>query len=550
MFQTEINSTLDPEGSASTRKDNTWTGKNTFDGDVELNGTTKINALNVPTIGANTLTADDITAKTITVDTLNCDSYAPENIDTTKVTADEATIKTGNITTLTSDEVHTNTIEATAATIDTATINTKLDVKGETTVDDITVGGDATVSGNITVSGNATLANGFTSEVTTDTGKYTGEYNAKSVYLEDTANSTNTTIDASKAKFVSGDNALTAQATSLAVTDGTATNTITSTSSSIASGTDKSELTTTALAFTDSSADPANTLTINKTGITKSGGSDTAVFNTNGGTVDMTEYASLVKANVFTKGGKQTYKSTDEKQQFVLNPATPSFYMKYTKDNGQYIEYSLKQDVMYYALREYNTMMKDIIQVEPRRIVMQYGYVDYGGEDVDYRLKMENTPDIKMKLSENFTLFLNKWTKNGFTLSAAPSATSVTTINTRTASLDTSQAASSALALSMTDISTKDVYDVKLNACTTPSLTLKKTDTNSIEQGSYYVNNTGSKWDTALDASGFFPFYCNGSDSAKSLKKGVYNFYDWEKDTPPTNPDAQPGLHATMEMTG
>lgn len=102
----------------------------------------------------------------------------------------------------------------------------------------------------------------------------------------------------------------------------------------------------------------------------------------------------------------------------------------------------------------------------------------------------------------------------------------------------------------MTDISTKDVYDVKLNACTTPSLTLKKTDTNSIEQGSYHVSNTESKWDTALDASGFFPIYCNGSDSAKSLKKGVYTFYDWEEDAPPTKPDAQPGLHTTMEMTG
>ena len=72
--------------------------------------------------------------------------------------------------------------------------------------------------------------------------------------------------------------------------------------------------------------------------------------------------------------------------------------MKYTKDDGKYIEYSLKQNVMYYALREYNTMMRDIVQVEPARIVMQYGYVDYGGEDVGYRLKMENTPDIKMRL--------------------------------------------------------------------------------------------------------------------------------------------------------
>lgn len=334
MSQADINSTMDPVGSASTRKDNTWTGKNTFNGDVELNGTTRINALNVPTFSTNTLTAEDIKAKTITVDTLNCDSYKPSTIDTTTVKADDVTAKVGKITTLTSDEVHTNTIETTAATIDTAIINTKLDVKGTTTVDDITVGGDATVSGNLTVSGNATLANGFTSEVTTDTGKYTGEYNAKAVYLADTANDTNTTIDASKAKFVNGDNALTAQATSVAITDGTATNTITSTSSSIVSGTDKSELNPTSLVLTDSSADPANTLTINKTGITKTGGSDTAVFNTNGGTVDMTEYASLIKENVFTKGGKQTYKSTDEKQQFILDPATPSFYMKYTKDNG------------------------------------------------------------------------------------------------------------------------------------------------------------------------------------------------------------------------
>lgn len=181
---------------------------------------------------------------------------------------------------------------------------------------------------------------------------------------------------------------------------------------------------------------------------------------------------------------------------------------------------------------------------------MNYGNVDYPTEDQGYRLKFEMTPDIKMRLDEDYTVYENSWLKDSFNLSAKPDSDSVTTINTRTASIDTSAAASSFLALSMTDISTKDVYDVKLNACTTPSLTLKKTDKDSINQGSYYVSNTESKWDTPMDYSGMFGAYVNGSDSARSLKKGAYMFYDWDEDTPPADPDSQPGILFTMELTG
>lgn len=601
MSQSDINSTLDPSGSASTRKDNTWTGKNTFDGEVVLNGTTKLNALNVPTFGANTVTADDITAKTITVDTLNCDSYKPSSIDTTTVKADEVTATTGKFTTLEADSFNPDAVTATTVTattgtfdtlncatlapeavtatsvtadditgdtaqfgtatittatittdnIDTANISTKLNVTGETTVDDITVGGDATVSGNLTVSGDATLTNGFTSEETTDDGKYTGEYDAKGIDLTDTVKDVSSAIDASQAKFTNGDNALTAQATSLAITDGTATNTITSTSSSIASGTDKSELNPTSLVLTDSSADPANTLTINKDGITKTGGSATTVFSTNGGTVDMTGYASLTKDNVFLGNQYQLYKTdASGAKQFRIDTGKGLFYMKYSLDSGQYYEYQLKQGELQYAIRDSNTMMRNVVQIKPNRILMNYGYIDNPTENEGYRLKLETAPDIKMRLVDAYTLYLNSWLKNSFNLSAGPVTTSTTDINTRTASIDTSAILSSYLALSVTDASTQNVYDAKLNACATPYLNLKKTDKDGIEQGSYYVSNTESKWDTAMDYSGMFGAYCNGSDSAKSLKKGAYTFYDYGEDTPPTNPDSQPGLLNTMELTG
>lgn len=600
MSQSDINSTLDPTGSASTRKDNTWTGKNTFDGEVVLNGTTKLSTLNVPTFGANTVTADDITAKTITVDTLNCDSYKPSNIDTTTVKADEVTATTGKFTTLEADSFNPDAVTATTVTattgtfdtlncatfapedvtttsittdditgdtaqfgtatittatittdnIGTANISTKLNVTGETTVDDITVGGDATVSGNLTVSGTATLAKGFTSEETTDDGKYTGEYDAKGIDLKDTVKNVSSAIDASQAKFTNGDNALTAQATSLAITDGTATNTITSTSSSIASGTDKSELSPTSLVLTDSSVDPANTLTINKDGITKTGGSATTVFSTDGGTVDMTGYASLTKDNVFLGNQYQLYKAdTAGAKQFKMSASSGLFYMKYTLDSGKYYEYQLKQGELQYAIRESNDQMRNVVQVKPDRILMTYGDIDTPTEDEGYRLKFETTPDIKMRLVDTLTLYENSWLQDSFNLSAGPASDSVTTINTRTANISTSDASSSKLALSMTDISTKDVYDAKLNACATPYLNLKKTDKDSIEQDSYYVSNTESKWDTAMDYSSMFGQYYNGSDSVKSLKKGAYMFYDYAEDTPPADPDSQPGLLYTMELT-
>jgi hypothetical protein len=224
-------------------------------------------------------------------------------------------------------------------------------------------------------------------------------------------------------------------------------------------------------------------------------------------------------------------------------------YMKYTLDSGRYYEYNLKQNELTYSLRESNTMMRDAVQVKPNRILMTYGYPDLPSEDAGYRLKLENTPDIKMRLTETYTLYTNQWTKNNFTLNAGL-AGGTKAINTRTASIDTSANDSAYLALSFTDVSTSDVHDIKLNACATPSLSLKKTDKDSIEQGSYYVDNTKAKWDTAMDYSGMLGAYCNGSDSAKSLKKGNYMFYDWNEDTPPTDPDSQPGLLVTTELTG
>ena len=224
--------------------------------------------------------------------------------------------------------------------------------------------------------------------------------------------------------------------------------------------------------------------------------------------------------------------------------------MKYTLDSGRYYEYNLKQNELTYSLRESNTMMRDVVQVKPERILMTYGYPDNPSEDIGYRLKLENTPDIKMRLIDTYTLYANQWTTNNFTLNAGPASEDVKTINTRTASIDTSSIKSAYLALSFTDISTSDVHDIKLNACATPSLSLKKTNKDSIEQGSYYVDNTKAKWDTAMDYSSLLGTYYNGSDSAKSLKKGVYMFLDWDEDTPPTDPDSQPGLHVTTELTG
>lgn len=224
--------------------------------------------------------------------------------------------------------------------------------------------------------------------------------------------------------------------------------------------------------------------------------------------------------------------------------------MKYTLDSGRYYEYSLKQGELTYSLRESNTQMLDVVQVKPHRILMTYGYPDNPSEATGYRLKLENTPDIKMRVISSYTLYANQWTRDNFTLKVGPATEAVTTVNTRTASIDTSASSSAYLALSFTDISTKDVHDIKLNACATPSLSLKKTNKDSIEQGSYYVDNTKAKWDTAIDYSSVFGTYCNGSDSAKSLKKGAYIFYDWAEDTPPTNPDSQPGILTTTELTG